>query len=302
MTRTHRLTGAEGTTAPAASPVLRDGLRGVEASAHTLELVGVLQTTLDLTELLDLFLREVQADLELDGLRFGHPARGIEVLRGTASRHSAAYKLTVNGQHLGEMEFFRAFPFGGGDLRSLEDLMVALLYPLRNSLAYREALLSALVDPLTGVNNRAAMDMVLKREVELARRQGTPLSVILLDIDFFKRINDAYGHPTGDLCLQAVARCVQDSVRGSDLVFRCGGEEFLALLSHTELEGAGRLAERIRRNVAALPVPSLRERGLSVSLGVAALGPDDSVASLYQRADAAMYRAKETGRNRVAVS
>jgi diguanylate cyclase (GGDEF)-like protein len=268
---------------------------------RTLELTGVLQTTLDLGELMGLFMREMQAQVEFDGLRYLSPEKDLEVTRGETSLHSVAYTLTVREQALGELRFFRARAFRTGELRALEDLLVALLYPLRNTLAYRRALLSALVDPLTGVNNRAAMDVVLRREVELSHRRGTPLAVILLDVDHFKEVNDTFGHPTGDACLQAVAQCVQDSVRLSDLVFRCGGEEFLVLLSQTEPDGARQLAERIRQNVGQLRLPAMGERHLTISLGVAELTPDEQVRDIYARADRALYRAKRAGRDRVEV-
>jgi diguanylate cyclase (GGDEF)-like protein len=268
---------------------------------RALELTGVLQTTLDLGELMGLCMREMQAQVEFDGLRYRSPERDLEVTRGEASLHSVAYTLTVREQPLGELRFFRARSFRPSELRALEDLLVALLYPLRNTLAYRRALLSALVDPLTGVNNRAAMDVVLRREVELSHRRDTPLAVILLDVDYFKQVNDTFGHPTGDACLQAVAQCVQDSVRLSDLVFRCGGEEFLVLLSQTEPDGARQLAERIRENVSQLRLPAMGERHLTISLGVTELAPDESVRELYERADRALYQAKRAGRDRVAV-
>ena len=219
---------------------------------RTLEMAGVLQTTLDLSELMDLFLSEMQGHVEMDGLRYRQGDQGLEIMKGELSRHSVSYSLTVRGQRLGEIAFFRAVAFQSSEIRTLEDLLAALLYPLRNSLDYQHALQAALIDPLTGVNNRSAMEVVLKRELELARRCGTPLAVILLDVDFFKQINDTYGHPIGDLCLQALAHCVQESVRGSDMVFRVGGEEFLVLLSPSNREGAEQLAERVRCHVQGL--------------------------------------------------
>lgn len=273
---------------------------GIQPRFQVLELAGLLQTTLDLGELLGLFLRGLQAHVEFDGIRYRHPDQGIELTKGLASGHSLAYTLNIKGQPLGEVSFYRTYtPFGRDEVQTLEGLLAALLYPLRNTLQYRSALLSASLDPLTQVGNRAAMDRVLQREVELARRQTSPLSVILLDIDHFKQINDTHGHRAGDCCLQAVAKCVQDSIRGSDLLFRCGGEEFLVLLSQTQRDGALQLAERVRRQVQDLVLPANGQGHLSISLGVTALQPEDVVSSLYERADQALYRAKQGGRNRV---
>jgi diguanylate cyclase (GGDEF)-like protein len=112
-------------------------------------------------------------------------------------------------------------------------------------------------------------------------------------------INDTFGHSAGDLCLQAVANCINDSIRVSDLLFRCGGEEFLVLLSQTEHEGAFQLAERIREHVRDLTLPIVGDTPLTVSLGVTQLRLQDDMRSLYDRADNALYQAKRSGRNRV---
>jgi diguanylate cyclase (GGDEF)-like protein len=267
-----------------------------------LELLQVLQGTLNLEELLGLLKRELHTQVPLDGLRYQLADQNIDLQQGHCRDHSANYHLTIEeGHSLGEITFFRARSFQNSELQVLENLLAALLYPLRNSLEYQRVLRLALIDPLTGANNRASMDMALKREVELSRRKQTPLTVILLDIDYFKKVNDSYGHSAGDLCLQAVAGCVQDSIRGSDLLFRCGGEEFLVLLSQTDMTGASQLAERIRSHVADLALNAIGNHRLTVSAGVSALTGDDSVKSLYDRCDRALYQAKRQGRNRVEV-
>jgi diguanylate cyclase (GGDEF)-like protein len=267
--------------------------------AGTLELIQVLQSTLDLDELMELLKRELSAQVKLDGLRYHHPDRNIDLQRGERQAHSASYLLTIEGHSLGEITFYRAKGFHNREIRALENLLAALIYPLRNTLEYQRVLHLALFDPLTGANNRATMDMALRREVELARRKQSSLALIMLDIDYFKKVNDTYGHSAGDLCLQAVAGCVQDSIRGSDLLFRCGGEEFLILLSQTEIEGASQLAERIRQHVADLSLNAIGDHKLTVSLGVTQITPEDSVQSLYERCDSALYAAKNGGRNRV---
>jgi diguanylate cyclase (GGDEF)-like protein len=250
-------------------------------------------------ELVEMFLRELHTQVDFDGVQFVNKEQGIELARGNLMGNNLSYSLSVKGERLGEIAFFRSYEFARQEVRSLEDMLAALLYPLRNTLQYRSALMSSLIDPLTRINNRAAMDVVLPREVELSHRQATPMAVILLDIDHFKQINDTYGHSAGDVCLQSVAHCVADSIRGSDLLFRCGGEEFLVLLSQTLMSGALLLAERIRRHVEDLALPADAQRHISVSLGVAELKAGDNVRSLYERADRALYRAKNQGRNRV---
>ena len=170
---------------------------------------------------------------------------------------------------------------------------------LRNALLYHRALQTARIDPLTGVRNRATMDSAIHREIELARRHDTPLSVILLDIDHFNQINDQYGHLSGDQALKSIAQCADRTIRESDMIFRYGGEEFLVLLSGTDSDGAGQLAERIRENVERLNPHIHKSMNLTVSLGVAGMRNGDDSGALFKRADTALYKAKQQGRNRV---
>jgi diguanylate cyclase (GGDEF)-like protein len=155
------------------------------------------------------------------------------------------------------------------------------------------------MDPVTGIKNRTAMDNAVKREIDLARRQGASLSFILFDIDHFKRVNDNFGHLYGDQALRAVATCAEETIRESDMLFRYGGEEFLVLLSGTSLDGAELLAERIRHAVEKLRPKLECDIRMTVSLGVVTLREEEDSAAVLARADEALYRAKEAGRNRV---
>ena len=162
---------------------------------------------------------------------------------------------------------------------------------------------SALRDPLTNTGNRIAMQQTLKREVEIARRPLQPLSVLMVDIDHFKRINDSHGHLVGDQALKSVASALKDSLRNIDMVFRYGGEEFMVLLSSTNREAASMVGERLR--MAVLGIQYLVENRaieLSVSLGCATLLPGESMESLLRRADNALYVSKRDGRNRLSMA
>ena len=156
-------------------------------------------------------------------------------------------------------------------------------------------------DPLTGLLNRRAIDEALAAEVQRVRRLGAPFSVLMLDVDHFKPINDTHGHAAGDRALQHLATLLSSQMRDIDRVGRYGGEEFVVLLPGTPQEQAHGLAQRLCEKVAALP-PMWRDAPLpvTVSIGVAEwLGDSDGLPALMARADAALYRAKEDGRNRV---
>lgn len=151
-------------------------------------------------------------------------------------------------------------------------------------------------DVLTRVANRAKLNCDLETEVARWTRYRRPVSVILIDIDFFKQINDVHGHLTGDRVLIQVADVLSQTVRGTDSVGRWGGEEFLVICPETTLDQAVALAERLRLAVAEAPYPTGQSQ--TISLGVACAQKDDTPDSLLHRADTALYASKEAGRNR----
>jgi diguanylate cyclase (GGDEF)-like protein len=267
-----------------------------------LELTGVLQTTLEADQQIRLFARHISRALEFDGIAYAHETEQLDYSEGRQATHSVTYDLVLEGDSLGTLLLYRELPFADDEIHALENLLCALIYPLRNALVYRQAVQRALRDPLTGIPNRGAFEQALPREFELARRQGTALSLLIVDIDHFKRCNDRYGHSFGDDVLKAVAHSVSSTVRRSDLVFRFGGEEFLVLASHTAVTGARLLAERIRQNVETMTTISGRDMAVTVSVGVASLNGKDDPKTFFDRADAALYRAKADGRNRSCTS
>ncbi|MFZ2298276.1 MAG: sensor domain-containing diguanylate cyclase [Aquabacterium sp.] len=152
-------------------------------------------------------------------------------------------------------------------------------------------------DALTGLNNRRAYDQQLAREWRRVQRNGAPLSVLLVDADHFKAVNDQHGHAVGDHVLRVLAGVLQESAREIDVAARVGGEEFAVLLADTDATSAAGVAERIRSQIAqaeAMPVA-----GVTVSIGVATLLAEERPDSLQHRADQALYMAKSQGRNRV---
>ena len=161
----------------------------------------------------------------------------------------------------------------------------------------------AVTDPLTGLYNRRYMESHADALVERAAARGKPLSVLIIDIDHFKAVNDTHGHEAGDDVLREFSDRLRSCIRGIDLACRHGGEEFVVVMPDTDLGVANKVAERIRRRVAAEPFPI--ERGsrsveVTISVGLAGrIGPQDKAALIMKRADAALYLAKRDGRNRV---
>ncbi len=269
-------------------------------NATLLRIAGHLQTTLLPERVLDLFFHQVRRFVPLDGLAYEHGPLDLSLRVGRRTRHRINYRMMAEGRELGTLSFHRARPFLEEETVRLEHLLGALVYPLRNALLYHQAVQASRRDPLTGLWNRLAFDEALAREVELARRAHRPLSLVVLDVDHFKHINDQYGHDAGDAILRCIAATAQRCCRASDMVFRYGGEEFVLLLGNTDQMGACRLAERLRRQVARSQclydgVP-LRA---TVSLGVAAWRDGEDGEHLFRRADEALYQAKAAGRNRV---
>lgn len=277
------------------------GKRQISLADLRRQLSTQLQTSLEADRILALFFREIQALVPLDYLSYQHSGADLRLEFGESANHCAGYRLTHSGEYLGELSFRRRYPFSETELGQLESLIASLLYPLRNALLYRAAVQTALRDALTGTGNRIAMDQAMSREVELARRSLQPLSILMLDLDHFKRINDEFGHSRGDEALRAVAVAIKASLRNVDMVFRFGGEEFLVLLSNTPGSSAIQVGERLRNAVEELPFLIDGKRvPLSISLGCATLIPGESVDDLLHRADMALYAAKRDGRNRLA--
>jgi diguanylate cyclase (GGDEF)-like protein len=171
---------------------------------------------------------------------------------------------------------------------------------LKNLLLFEEVKSLAIRDGLTGLYNYRYFWEMLNQQVGQSRRYDWPLSLLFLDIDNFKTVNDTLGHPQGDLVLKSLADYLAREVRQADLLCRYGGEEFVVLLPQTPVIQAKIMAERLREGIAHTPFSLAdREVYITVSIGVAGLTPDMDGTALVKAADAALYQAKHTGKNRV---
>ncbi|VVN93476.1 GGDEF domain-containing protein [Pseudomonas fluorescens] len=263
----------------------------------------LLQTSLEPQRILGLFFREIQRLVPLDALSYEHKASDLRLEFGQPAPHSISYSLSHEGEPLGQLVFRRKLRFSDREQGHLESILSALLYPMRNTLLYRAATQSALRDPLTDTGNRIAMDQTLLREIEMSRQHLQPLSLLMLDIDHFKHVNDNHGHSAGDEVLKAVAGSIKHQLRNVDMVFRFGGEEFLILLSNTGREAAAMIGERLRFAAQAQDFAADgKSIELTISLGCSTLLPGESADSLLRRADSALYVAKRAGRNRLAMA
>ncbi|KQX01470.1 diguanylate cyclase [Massilia sp. Root418] len=195
-------------------------------------------------------------------------------------------------------------------IRDTDGTIVAVVETLRDLTDEKKAQIAleqlATRDGLTGLANRRCFDGTLHAEWQRALRQQQPLSLLMVDVDNFKQYNDAYGHLGGDECLKRIATAVASEMRANDLVARYGGEEFAVILPNQSLKGAAIVAERIRCRVEQLQLPNLGagKQFVTVSIGAATAlpAPENETSQLVATADAALYRAKHMGRNRISLT
>lgn len=262
-----------------------------------------LQTTLDCSDIVRMFAEEVKTVVKFDQMK--HEAKNQDIIEigEHAGIHSCQYNLSMDETDLGSITFSRKKRFVEEELCIIERLASTLVFPLRNAKLYQQALRAALKDELTDLGNKRALASSLHREAELAIRHNSPLSIVMLDVDHFKTINDCYGHMAGDSVLKDLAVTIKKCARQSDLCFRYGGEEFLLILNNSDENQAYLVAERIRKAVAdhtylyngkIIPV--------TISLGTATFNQRETLDVFQNRADKALYEAKNSGRNIVVSS
>ncbi len=289
------------------------------------------QALSELTAQLNLLLDERQAVEALEARSPNIGVRHVRVARFEAEQDDPiGWSITLNPHSEASSQRFRTREFPPPTLYSANELLNLTLIPLvfqdepigyvafdaenlgscviiarqltatfKASQLHAQVLELSLIDPLTGIHNRRYFDLFLANEIDRSRRFERDLSILMLDIDYFKQYNDAFGHPAGDKALQFVALCLLQEHRNSDVIARIGGEEFALILPETDAGGAIKVAENIRTK---LTKPSNLQRPLTLSIGISALrGINIEAEEIIQQADAALYQAKRTGRNRICV-
>lgn len=235
--------------------------------------------------------------------RHGHGAIAADCLRQFAAGAEGMPPAMPIGTRDGGIVQARIMAVGGGELYAVlvdasdDGALLEALACLQSRVSDLER--QATTDRLTGAWNRAHFERVVGVEIDRSNRYRQPVSLILLDVDHFKRINDGHGHAAGDAVLCDLARLAGDGIRSADLLFRWGGEEFAVLTPSTGYRGAVALAETLRRMVERHDFPAVGT--LTISLGIAEHAVGEDAAAWFGRADAALYDAKRGGRNRVCV-
>lgn len=241
-----------------------------------------------------IYIPDVEQNGEVEGLHFGSP---------DCARSILAVPLRVGDRIIGMLssQSYQPNAYTTEDQYLLEMLAATAAIAIENSRLLKEIQWLAITDPLTGLYNRRRLFELAGREVERYRRFGRPFCVYMLDIDHFKEINDTYGHIAGDQVLVELAQRLKKRTRDIDIIGRYGGEEILVVLPETQLPQAVQAAERARIYVQERPIHT--ERGdipVTISAGVAQIEAHiPELASLVDRADSAMYAAKQAGRNQV---
>ncbi len=295
MTR-QTLPGHEATIPPARIAPLT--AEGIVMSTASWRLLAAVAGELDLEVLMRRFLETLCLVVPYDGARYRYSGMDVDLALGQAGRHRLRYRLSLPEMDLGEVQISRGRRFRGHEISLVEESFGLVLHPLRAAHEHTMVQKSLREDHLTGLLNRKALDDDLERALGMMQRYGDEVSVVMLDLDDFKHVNDAVGHAAGDALLKETARVLQGAIRTTDRVFRFAGDEFMIVMPKTPVDCARRTAERIRKRVDAIRLNWEGSAvGTTVSVGVAQAWPGERAGRLLQRVDQALYRAKERGRN-----
>lgn len=267
----------------------------------TLHLTQELSRHLDLYQLLDMSLQHTKEMLDVCGIAFKPTDRTHQFHLanvGCESIYHLPCEIHNDDYTVGSLMFYSHEPISDLKANLLEVVARVLITPITNAITYMQALALAKTDALTQLGNRRHLDESLRKIVAQSCRHNLITSLMIIDIDHFKKINDNYGHQVGDQVIQSIADSIRDVARETDLSFRMGGEEFVVVMQNTNLDGAEKLAERLRESISRKNHHQLIEQ-ITVSIGVAQLDYAEDNALLIARADQALYKAKSNGRNMV---
>lgn len=268
--------------------------------AEPIPLGQVLQTTLDVYDLLKRFHQVLQAQVGYHHFQFTNPQTSHRLVIGTKQPFAAEFSLAHHNDKLGEVTFTKSSVFSTEERQQIQDALSQLIYPLRNAISYHEVVIHSVTCPLTQLGNRSLFDQTIRREMAMAERHQSAFTLLMLDIDDFKQINDSKGHLAGDAILREMGQLLRQQQRHSDYAFRYAGDEFILLLSQSSVAGACQVAERIRQQVEHHEfLFEQKPIHVTVSIGLAHFKQADTYESLFQRMDSALYAAKNNGKNQI---
>ena len=266
---------------------------------QVLALMTKLQTTLDIDELITIFSVEATRYIDFSGLYFKSQKLNI-VLRGSRkAKKERRFELKTADDFIGTLSYGINSPISLTNFKVLEQLHQCLLHPLKNAIAYHDAMELAMQDALTGLGNRRYFDEQLKRAMHNANRHHSVVGLVLADLDKFKIINDTYGHFTGDLVLQEFAKVLRLCIRDSDGLFRFGGDEFAIIVENTNDTALTIIENRI--NLALKSNVLLKKHQLGCSIGTTFMNRADNEISFFERADETLYQSKMQSARRLSV-
>jgi diguanylate cyclase (GGDEF)-like protein len=292
QTDTPRLTIVASSEVSARQPSeVIDPIRFLQAITSSVELDQVMAILND-------YLRDLVGHT---GWEYRRSPKGMVISGGKPDRHRLEYSLNLNGLEMGTLTLMRGRRFSESDQARIEGLLGLAATALHNALRFHDLTELLERDSMTGLGNRRALTLQGAQWLANAVRHKKPLSMLVLDIDRFKTINDTHGHPLGDRVLCSVADTLRSVTRAADLCVRMGGDEFVVVLPETNLAAALDCAERIRRAIDRSSINASTGEPIqaTVSIGVASHRPWMDLDQLYRQADDALYAAKRAGSNRV---
>lgn len=254
-----------------------------------------LLTTIDLPKLSELYFQQLQNTLPLSALKIQFEDSRVDFGPNLQSSHVKTLNCMQMGTVVATMDYSLSQPLSIRDWQILQQMHVNFCNPFKNALEHHKIKQFAMKDFLTALGNRASYDETMIRLASHADRSHLPFSLLVLDMDNFKQVNDAHGHQVGDKVLVACADTILHSLRESDFAFRFGGDEFCCLLPDADKHTSHLIAERIRSAIESQPL--LQQHQISCSIGSATYLADDSQIGIFSRADEALYAAKQAGKN-----
>lgn len=264
-----------------------------------LEFLQAITASLDLDQVMSTLSTFLHDLVEHTGWIYRHAHSDDTITGGTPDRHRLTYLLTRNDEDMGTLELMRGRRFSEEDQLRIEGLLGLAAPAIHNALRFLQVSQQLERDPLTGLGNRRALKLQGAQWLADSIRHRQPISMLVIDLDRFKQVNDTHGHPIGDRLLCQVAQSLITLTRAADLCVRMGGDEFVVLLPWTDLADALECGERIRRGLAEqlIDTPTGEQLAASVSIGASTYRQGMDLDDLYQCADQALYAAKRAGSN-----